>query len=113
MASTAENPNDPYAPKPGSLKPDTWSIYDSDGSGPVLKGSAGTISGQYTDNGAVFEGTYPIGSGVYQVVHTDCLLCGSSAMYGTIENDYWGTNAGTGEMIKLGIESWKFRASKQ
>ena len=38
---------------------------------------------------------------------------GSSSIYGTNENDYWGTNTVTGEMIKLGMESWKFRAKKQ
>jgi hypothetical protein len=34
-------------------------------------------------------------------------------MYGTNENDYLGTNTVTGERIMLGIESWKFRATRQ
>jgi hypothetical protein len=36
----------------------------------------------------------------------------TASIYGTNENDYGGTNTVTGEMIKLGIESWKFRATK-
>jgi hypothetical protein len=112
VASTTENPNDPYAPKPGMTKPDTWSIYNGD-AGPVLTGSSGSIAGQYTEKGAVFEGTYPLGSGVYVAVKIECFINGSMSMYGTNENDYWGTNAVTGEMIKLGLEAWKFGARKQ
>jgi hypothetical protein len=53
-----------------------------------------------------------LGSGVYLVVNIDCRLDSSASMYGTNENNYWGTNTVTGEMIKLGIESWRFRALK-
>jgi len=112
VASNAQNPNDPYAPKPGNLKTDAWNIQDSI-AGPVLTGSSGSIQGQYTNNGAVFEGTYPLGSGVYVAIRIDCIMDSTASMYGTNENDYWGTNTVTGEMIKLGIESWKFRATKQ
>jgi hypothetical protein len=63
VTSNAENPNDPYAPKPGNLKTDAWSIQDTV-AGPELTGSSGSIQGQYTNGGAVFEGTYPLGSGV-------------------------------------------------
>lgn len=112
VTSTAENPNDPYAPKPGAIKLDTWTIRSSD-DGPVLTGSSGSIQGQYTDSGAVFEGNYPLGSGVYIAVRIVCYMDSSASMYGTNENDYWGTNTVTGEMIKLGIESWKFRATKK
>jgi hypothetical protein len=112
VASTTENPNDPYAPKSGMTKPDTWSIYNGD-AGLVLRGSSGSIAGQYTESGGVFEGTYPLGSGVYVAVKIECFMNGSSSMYGTNENDYWGTNTVTGEMIKLGMESWKFVAKKQ
>jgi hypothetical protein len=111
VTSTAENPNDPYAPKPGDIKPDTWKIDDY-GSGPVLTGSSGSIQGQYTQNGAIFEGTYPLGSGVYMAVHIEAFLKKPTSMYGTIQNDYWGTNTVTGEMIKLGLEAWKFDATK-
>ena len=111
-AATTENPNDPYAPKPGMIKPDTWSIYNGD-AGPVLTGSSDSISGQYTETGAVFEGTYPLGSGVYVAVKIDCFMNGSTSMYGTNENDYGGTNTVTGEMIMLGMEAWKFGATKQ
>lgn len=112
VAATAENPNDPYAPKPGTIKPDTWTIQDQDGA-PVLTGSSDSIQGKYTDSGAYFDGTYPLGSGVYMVVHIECYMDSSASMYGTNENDYWGTNTVTGEMIKLGLESWKFRATRQ
>ena len=112
VAATAENPYDPNAPKPGMIKPDVWAIQDQDG-GPVLTGSSGSIQGKYTDSGAYFEGTYSLGSGVYMVVHIECYLDSSASMYGTNENDYWGTNTVTGEMIKLGLESWKFRATRQ
>jgi hypothetical protein len=111
VTSTAEDPYDPYAPKPGDIKPDTWKIDDF-GSGPVLTGSSGSIQGQYAQNGAIFDGTYPLGSGVYMAVHIEALLKNPSSMYGTIQNDYWGTNTVTGEMIKLGLESWKFEAAK-
>jgi hypothetical protein len=112
VAATAENPYDSNAPKPGMIKPDVWVIQDQD-SGPVLTGSSGSIQGKYTDNGAYFDGTYPLGSGVYMVVHIECFSDGSASMYGTNENDYWGTNTVTGERIMLGIESWKFRATRQ
>jgi hypothetical protein len=112
VAATAENPYDPNAPKPGMIKPDVWAIQNQDG-GPVLTGSSGSIQGKYTDGGAYFDGTYPLGSGVYMVVHIECYLDSSASMYGTNENDYWGTNTVTGEMIKLGIESWKFRAARR
>jgi hypothetical protein len=112
VAATAENPDDPYAPKAGTVKPDTWTIQDSSGS-PVLTGSSGSIQGVYTDYGASFDGTYPLGSGVYMAVKIVCYLDSTASMYGTNENDYWGTNTVTGEMIKLGLESWKFRATKQ
>ncbi len=112
VAATAENPNDPYAPKAGNIKPDTWVIQDNYGS-PVLTGSSGSIQGKYTDYGASFEGTYPLGSAVYMAIHIECYLDSTASMYGTNENDYWGTNTVTGEMIKLGLESWKFRATKQ
>jgi len=62
----------------------------------VLTGSAGSISGQCTDNGAAFEGTYPLGSGVYQVVRIECFLSVSLARYGINENDYRGTNTAAG-----------------
>jgi hypothetical protein len=112
VTSSAENPNDPYAPKPGAIKPDVWTIQNGD-LGPVLSGSSGSIQGKYTDNGGVFEGTYPLGSGVYIVVRIECYMDSTASMIGTNENDYWGTNTVTGEMIKLGIESWKFRATKK
>lgn len=112
VTSNAENPNDPYAPKPGNIKPDTWSIRDS-AAGPILTGSSGSIQGQYMNGGAVFEGTYPLVSRVYVAVRIECVMDSTASMYGTNENDYWGTNTVTGEMIKLGIESWKFRATKQ
>ena len=79
----------------------------------MLTGSSGSIQGQYTENGAVFEGNYPLGSGVYIVVRIECYMDSTASMIGTNENDYWGTNTVTGEMIKLGIESWKFRATKK
>jgi hypothetical protein len=112
VAATAENPYDPYAPKPGMIKPDVWAIQDQDG-GPVLMGSSGSIQGKYTNYGATFDGTYPLGSGVYMVVHIECRMDSIASMYGISENDYWGTNTVTGEMIKLGLESWKFRATRQ
>jgi hypothetical protein len=112
ITSSSENPNDPYSPKPGSIKPDVWNIQNGD-LGPVLTGSSGSILGQYTENGAVFEGTYPLGSGVYTTVRIECYMDSTKSMIGTNENDYWGTNTVTGEMIRLGIESWKFRATKK
>jgi hypothetical protein len=112
VAATAENPNDPYAPKPGMIKSDTWTIRDNYGA-PVLSSSSGSIQGKYTDYGATFDGTYPLGSGVYMVVHIECRLDSSASMYGTNENDYWGTNTVTGERIMLGIESWSFRTIKK
>ena len=73
VTSTAENPNDPYAPKPGTIKPDVWTIQNSDG-GPVLTGSSGSIQGQYTENGAVLRGQLSLGLGglhscAYRVLH--------------------------------------------
>lgn len=112
VASSSENPNDPYAPLPGMIKSDVWSISDGD-FGPVLTGGSGSISGQYVDGGAVFDGSYPLGSGVFLNVHIECAMNGATSMYGINENVYWGTNTVTGEMIKLGIESWKFQAKKQ
>jgi hypothetical protein len=112
VAATAENPNDPYAPKPGMIKSDTWTIRDNYGA-PVLSSSSGSIQGKYRDYGATFDGTYPLGSGVYMVVHIECRLDSSASMYGTNENDYWGTNTVTGERIMPGIESWSFRAIKK
>lgn len=47
------------------------------------------------------------------VVNIECRLDSSASMYGTDENDYWGTNTVTGEMIKLGLESWSFRTMKK
>jgi hypothetical protein len=112
VASSSENPNDPYAPKPGMIKSDVWSISEGD-IGPVLTGSSGSISGQYANDGAVFDGSYPLGSGVLLNVHIECAMTDATSMYGINENVYWGTNTVTGEMIKLGIESWKFQAKKQ
>jgi len=112
VTSPAEDPADPYAPKPGDIKPDTWIIADS-GQGPVLTGSSGSIAGQYTEDGAVFEGTYSLGSAVYMVVHIECYMSSTSSMYGTIENEFWGINTVTGELIKTGIEAWKFQAIKK
>ncbi len=80
---------------------------------PVLTGSSGSIQGRYENNGAIFEGTYPLGSGVYLALRIECFMDSTASMYGTNENEYWGTNTVTGEMIKLGIESWKFRAAKR
>lgn len=111
VTATAENPNDPNAPKPGDIKPDSWKIEDY-GSGPVLTGSSGSIQGQYTQRGAVFQGTYPLGSGVYMAVQIEAFLRSASSMYGTIQNDYWGTNTVTGEMLRIGLEAWRFEASK-
>lgn len=112
VASSSENPDDPYAPKPGMIKSDVWSIYNEE-TGPVLTGNSGSISGQYVDGGAVFDGSYPMGSGVFLNVHIECAAVDAVSMYGVNENVYWGTNTVTGEMIKLGIESWKFQAKKQ
>ena len=75
--------------------------------------AAAPLPANTPEKGAVFEGTYPLGSGVYMAVKIECFMNGSSSMYGTNENDYWGTNTVTGEMIKLGMESWKFGAKKQ
>ncbi|NPV63131.1 MAG: hypothetical protein HPY61_10990 [Methanotrichaceae archaeon] len=111
VTSPAEDPADPYAPKPGDIKPDTWTIADY-GQGPVLTGSSGSIAGQYTENGALFEGTYDLGSAVYMVVRINCILSSSGSMYGTNENEFWGLNTVTGEFIKTGLESWKFKATK-
>ncbi len=94
-------------------KPIPGAYIDSDGSGPVLKGSADSISGQHTDNGIAFEGTYPLGSGVYRVIRIECFLSVSLARYGINENDYRETNTAAWERILLGKESWKFRATKQ
>lgn len=80
---------------------------------PVLSSSSGSIQGKCTDDGATFYGTYPLDSGVYMVVNIECRLDSSASMYGTDENDYWGTNTVTGEMIKLGLESWSFRTMKK
>jgi hypothetical protein len=41
VAASTEDPTDPYAPKPGMIKPDTWTIYNGD-SGPMLSGSIGS-----------------------------------------------------------------------
>jgi hypothetical protein len=112
VTSVAENPNDPNAPKPGDIKPDTWTIQNNQGA-PVLTSSSGSIKGQYTDNGAVFDGGYTLTYGVYVSLHIECFMDSSASMYGTTENNFWGTNAMTGEMIRLGIESWKFRATKK
>ena len=46
-------------------------------------------------------------------VHIECAAIDAASMHGVNENVYWGTNTVTGEMIKLGIESWKFQAKKQ
>jgi hypothetical protein len=104
--------DDPYAPKPGAITTDTWKIADSK-EGLALTSSKGTISGQYTGNGAVFDGNYPLGSGMYMVVHIECFMSDSSSMYGTINNDYWYINAVTNVPIKTGLEAWKFRAKRQ
>jgi hypothetical protein len=111
VTSPAEDPTNPYAPKPGDIKPDTWTISDY-GQGPVLTGSSGSIAGLYTENGALFEGTYDLGSAVYMVVRINCILSSSGSMYGTNENEFWGMNTVTGEFIKTGLESWKFKATK-
>jgi hypothetical protein len=52
--------NDPYAPQPGAIMPSvTWIIADT-ANGPTLTSDKGSVSGQYTDSGAMFEFTTPI-----------------------------------------------------
>ena len=79
----------------------------------MLIDHSGFVAGQYTQSGAVFQGTYPLGSGVYVAVRIECFMNGFSSMYGTNENDYGETNTVTDEMIKLGMVSWKFGATTQ
>ena len=110
------NDNDPYAPKPGMiLPPVAWTIADS-ASGPTLASDKGSVTGQYTDNGVVFEFTVPIlsldTSYTYCLTHIECFVSSPNSMYGTIENHYRTYNYITGATIETCIESLKFRASK-
>ena len=71
VAATSENPYDPNAPKPGMIKPDAGSsrikIAVRFSQAAVAQFRANTqITARY------FDGTYPLGSGVYMVVHIEC-----------------------------------------
>ena len=93
----------------------TWAIANS-ANGPTLTSDKGSVSGQYTDNGAMFEFTVPIislpNSYTYCLTHIDCFVDSPTSIYGTIENHYRTYNYITGATIETCVESFKFRASK-
>jgi hypothetical protein len=110
------NDKDPYAPQPGSFMPSvTWTIENSP-NGPTLTSDKGSVSGQYTDSGAMFEFTVPIisldTSYTYCLAHIECFVDSSTSMFGTIENHYRTYNYITRATVETCIESFKFRATK-
>jgi hypothetical protein len=111
------NDKDPYAPQPGSFMPQaTWIIANSP-NGPTLTSDKGSVSGQYTDSGAMFEFTIPIisldTSYTYCLKHIECFIDSSTSMYGTVENHYRTYNYLTRATIETCVESFKFKAAKQ
>jgi hypothetical protein len=108
--------NDPYAPQPGAIMPQvTWIIADT-ANGPTLTSDKGSVSGQYTGNGAMFEFTTPVlsieTSNTYCLTHIECYADGPASMYGILENHYRTYNYITGATIETCLESFKFRATK-
>jgi hypothetical protein len=108
--------NDPYAPQPGAILPSvTWTIAD-EASGPTLTSDKGSVSGQYTDNGAIFEFTTPVlsieTSYTYCLTHIECYANSPTSMYGILENHYRTQNYITGATIETCLEALKYRATK-
>ncbi len=108
---------DPNAPQPGSLMPpQIWSITNS-ANGPILTSDKGSVSGQYTANGAMFEFTTTLGSDP-SYGRTDCLTqieCyadSPASMYGTVVNHYIQTIYITGATFERCREAIQFSASK-
>jgi hypothetical protein len=94
----------------------TWIIAHSP-NGPTLTSDKGSVSGQYTDNGAMFEFTIPIlsldTSYTYCLTNIECFIDSSTSMYGTVENHYKTYNYLTRATIETCVESFKFKAAKQ
>lgn len=108
--------NDPYAPQPGAIMPSIiWIIADT-ANGPILTSDKGSISGQYTGNGAMFEFTTPVlsieTSYTYCLTHIECSSNSPTSMYGILENHYRTYNYITGATIETCLETFKFRATK-
>lgn len=108
---------DPNAPKPGSFMPtQTWAITDS-ANGPILSSDQGSVTGQYTANGAMFEFTTTLGSdpnygAMYRVTDIECYSDGPASMYGTFVNHFISTIYITGATFERCQESFQFKATK-
>ena len=108
--------NDPNALQPGSIMPTvTWAITNS-ANGPILTTDKGSVSGQYSSNGAMFEFTTPVlsieTSYSYCLTHIECYADSPASMYGILENHYRTYNYITGATIETCLEAFKFRATK-
>jgi hypothetical protein len=108
--------NDPNALQPGSIMPTvTWTITNS-ANGPILTTDKGSVSGQYSGNGAMFEFTTPVlsieTSYSYCLTHIECYADNPASMYGILENHYRTYNYITGATIETCLEAFKFRAKK-
>lgn len=112
VTSSAENPYDPLAPKPGQKMTDTWTIVKS-AAGLDLTTPKGTIPGEPVAGGAHFYVSFEWESGVWITVTIDCTQNTATRMVGTEEIVYTGTNAVTGAPIPLGREAWTFEGTKQ
>ncbi len=108
---------DPNAPQPGSfMPPQIWSITNS-ANGPILTSDKGSVTGQYTANGAMFEFTTTLGSDP-SYGRTDCLTqieCQAdspTSMVGTVVNHWIRTIYITGSTFEECREAIQFSATK-
>jgi hypothetical protein len=108
---------DPNALQPGSLMaPQIWTIADS-ANGPILTSDKGSVTGQYTANGAVFQFDVTLASDP-SYGRTDCLTqieCyadSPTSMYGTVVNHFIQTIYITGATFERCNEAIQFRATK-
>ena len=98
---------DKYAPKPGTIMHDTWSITKAKDEF-VLATPKGKLPGKATEKGAIFGATFPFVAGVYITITIECFAKTAKSMYGTEEIVYTGTNSVTGAPVPLGREAWTF-----
>ena len=112
VTSSAENPYDPNAPKPGQQMTDTWTIATG-ATGLDLTTPKGTVPGEATSGGAHFSVQFLWEAGVWITVTIDVMQSTASTIKGTEEIVYTGTNSVTGEPVPLGREAWTFEGTRQ
>lgn len=111
VTSSAEDPLDPLAPKPGQVLTDSWTIAQT-AQGLSLTTPKGVIDGQGTADGGHFEVTFELSAGLWCQVIIDCYLQSPTTMIGTEEINYFSLDAVNGQPYPVAKEAWKFEGAK-